>query len=203
MPEADIQQYVSVMKEIKLRIEVINKFLSGQLAAHYVPTTIETVGLQFRKTFELIAFASLAANREEYSKAYTDFEKHWEAAKLVRFLRRVNPTFYPKPVLELPSTDPRAVKQLQDRAGDYLTEAELVEAHGRCGSLMHAANPYGAPIQYDYFQNQFRNWLLRTMNLLNTHQVHLPGDPGFWLVHMQEHGHNDVAFYRFSPPPKQ
>jgi hypothetical protein len=202
MPEADIQKYAGVMKEIKLRVEVINKFLSGQLAAHYVPPTIETIGLQFRKIFELIAFASLTANREEYSKAYSDFEKDWEAAKLVKRLRLINPKFYPRPVEELPSQDPRAERQLQYRFGDYLTEQELVEAHGRCGSLMHAANPYGAPIQYDYFQKQFPTWRQRTMNLLNNHQVHLPGVPGFWLLHMQERGHNEVAYYRFAPPDK-
>jgi len=200
MPEADIEKYAGVMKEIKLRVEVVNKFLSGQLAAHYIPTTVETVGLQFRKIFELIAFASLAANREEYSKLYKDFESHWEAARLVKLLRRINPMFYPKPVVELPSKDPRASRQLSDLIGDYLTEEELVEAHGRCGGLMHAANPYGAPIKYDYFEKQFRTWLQRTMNLLNSHQVHLPGVPGFWLVHMQEHGHNEVAYYRFAPP---
>ena len=67
---------------------------------------------------------------------------------------------------------------------------------------MHAANPYGEPIQYDYFQMQFPKWLRRIMNLLNSHQVHLPGVPGFWLVHMHEIGHNEVAYYRFDPPPK-
>ena len=200
MPEADIGKYASVMQEIKLRVDVINKFLSGQLAAHYVPPTVETVGLQFRKIFELIAFASLTANHEEYANAYSDFEKHWEAARLVKGLRRINPMFYPKPVVEVDSKDPRAVKQLQDRIGDYLTEDELIEAHGRCGSLMHAANPYGAPIPYDYFQNHFPKWLQRTMNLLNSHQVHLQGVPVFWLIHMQEHGHNEVAYYRFAPP---
>jgi hypothetical protein len=198
--DSDIQKYSEVMKEIKLRIEVIHRFLSGKLGAHYVPTTVETVGLQFRKTFELVAFASLAANREEYSNAYSDFAKHWEAAKLVRGLRHVNPNFYPKPVVETPTTDPRALHQLKNRQNDYLTEDELVEAHGRCGGLMHAANPFGNAIEYEYFQQRFPDWLTRTMNLLNNHQVHMLGDLGFYLVHMKEPGHEDVRWYRFEPP---
>ena len=81
MEQGDIEKYGAVMKEIKLRTEVITLFLSGQREALYGATTIETIGLQFRKIFELIAFASLAANRQDYSLSYRDFEKHWEAAK--------------------------------------------------------------------------------------------------------------------------
>jgi hypothetical protein len=56
-----MKKYAAIMKEIKLRTEVIRLFLSGACDAHYVPTTVETIGLQFRKIFELIAFSSLAA----------------------------------------------------------------------------------------------------------------------------------------------
>ena len=63
MDTAHIEKYAVVMKEIKLRKEVIDLFLSGERDAHYEPTTTETLGLQFRKIFELIVFASLAALR--------------------------------------------------------------------------------------------------------------------------------------------
>lgn len=198
--ESDIQIYAGVMKEIKLRVEVINVFLSGKREALYVPTTVETIGLQFRKIFELIAFASLAANRDEYSVVYSDFAKHWEAAKLIKNLRRVNSNFYPKPVIETPTTDPRATHQLKNRPEDYLTEDALVEAHGRCGVLMHAANPFGNAVQYHDYQRKFSVWLTQIMNLLNNHQVHLLGDVGFYLFHMKEHGHEEVRWYRFQPP---
>jgi hypothetical protein len=61
----DIEKYVASMKEIELRTEVIDLCMSGQREARYDTTTIETIGLQFRKVFELIAFASLASNRAE------------------------------------------------------------------------------------------------------------------------------------------
>lgn len=200
MDPTDIQKYISVMKEIKLRIEVINLFLSGRLNAHYEPPTIESIGLQFRKIFELVAFGSLAANRREYSSIYSDFEKHWEAARLVKNLRKFNPNFYPRPVVEVPSDDPRAVHALNNRGPDYLTEDELVQAHGRCGALMHAANPFATPIDYSFFQRSFPIWLTRLMNLLNNHQIHLLGDPGFYLIHMKEERDDEVHWYRFQPP---
>jgi hypothetical protein len=196
MDEADIRKYAGAMKEIKLRIEVITLFLTGQREARYMPTTVETVGLQFRKVFELIAFASLAANRAAYSSAYSDFAKHWEAAKLVKNLRRINLFFYSQPVVETLSLS-GAPRSLAPRQKGYMEEAELVEAHGRCGSLMHAANPFGQPIDHPSYQKAFHTWLPRTMNLLNCHQVHLPGDTGFWVIHMKEDSDDEVHYYRF------
>jgi hypothetical protein len=157
----DIEKYATTTKEIKLRVEVINLFLSGQLAAHYMPTTIETIGLQFRKVFELIAFASLSANCQRYSSVYADFIKHWEAAKLLKNLRRINPNFYPKPVVEVPTNEPPAMHALEARQQDYLTQKELIEAHGRCGKLMHAANPFGKPADYDFYEKSFSTWIAR------------------------------------------
>ena len=203
MDPGDIQKYLSVMKEFKLRVEVITLFLSGRRDAHYIPTTTESVGLQLRKVFELIAFASLAANREEYSSIYNDFTKHWEAARLVKNLRKINASFYPKPVVEAPSENPVAVHALKNRDPDYLTEAELVEAHGRCGALMHAANPFADAIDYPFYQRNFPTWLTGVMNLLNNHQVHLPGDPEFYLIHMKEDSDDEVHWYRFQPPESQ
>jgi hypothetical protein len=81
-----------------------------------------------------------------------------------------------------------------------LTEDELVEAHGRCGALMHAANPFGSAIQYEYYEQKFLTWLTRVINLLNNHQVHLVGNIGFYLFHMKEEGHEEVRWYRFEPP---
>ncbi len=204
MQGTDIEKYAAIMKEIKLRTEVIMIYLRGQRDALYTATSLETVGLQFRKIFELIAFSSLAANRDLYSKAYGDFAKHWEAARLVKNLRRINPLFYPKPVVEVPADQPGVRHALKDRAHDYLTEDELVAAHGRCGSLMHAANPFGQPIDYGLFQRSFPEWMTKIINLLNNHQVHLVGDTGFYLFHMKEEGHEEVRWYRFqrATPPE-
>lgn len=197
----NIETYGSVMKEIKLRTEVIAHFLSGQSKTKYAPTTVETVGLQFRKIFELIVFASLAANRDQYSCVYADFARHGNAAKLVKNLRRINPEFYPKPVVEVPSDHPGIVHELRDRERDYLSQAELVLAHGKCGALLHAANPFAKPIDYVSYQKNYTEWLAKLINLLGNHQVHLPGDRGFWLIHMLEHGKGDeVSWYRFEPP---
>lgn len=191
----NIEKYVAIMKEIKLRTDVINTLLSAECT----PITVEMATLQFRKIFELIAFASLAANHRKYSAVYADFSKHWEATKLLKNLQRINREFYPKPVVETKSDQPNVVIALDDRDQDYLTQAGLIEAHGRCGKLLHAANPFGRPIDYyGFFKTKLPLWRSLFMNLLNTHKVHLVDDTGFYLVHMHEEGKKDeVSWYRF------
>jgi hypothetical protein len=193
MEHANIQRYAEVMKEIKLRVAVISSYSSGERNAKYKAATVETIGLQFRKVFELIAFSSLAANRDLYSRAYSDFAKHWEAAKLLKNLRKINSNFYPEPVVETRTDQPGVVHKLRSRDPDYLTERELV------GSLMHASNPFAQPIDYSFYEGNFPNWMTRIMNLLNNHRVHLPGDTGCYHVHMKETGHDEVRWYRFEP----
>jgi len=149
---------------------------------------------------EQIPDSQVAANRKQYSSAYADFAKHWEAAKLVKNLQRINPDFYPVPVVEAPTDKPLVAYDLRARDHDYLTKNELTEAHGRCGQLMHAANPFGNPIDYAFYQRSFPVWMTKIVNLLGNHKVHLFGEDGFWLVHMQEAGKGqDVSWYGFEP----
>jgi hypothetical protein len=199
MESIDIEKYAANMTEIKLRVALVNVTLAKRPETDFIPMTIEAIGLQFRKVFELVAFATLAANRAQYSLAYRDFAEDWQAAKLLNNLQRINPDFYPKPVIEKKSDQPGIVSSLSDRDQDYLTQSDLVAAHGRCGGLMHAANPFGEPIDYGFYLTNFPIWRTKIMNLLNIHHVHLLGDSGFYLFHMKEEGHNEVRYYRFEP----
>ena len=72
----NMNKYVGVMVEAKLRTTVIDTFLAGMRTTGYKATDIETTGLQFRKMFELLAFASLAAHKELYSETHKDFTSH-------------------------------------------------------------------------------------------------------------------------------
>jgi hypothetical protein len=196
--QTGIEIYAGLMKEIKTRTAVIDRQLRSAPHSEFSASVVEAIALQFRKIFELIAFASLAANKDRYSAVHSDFAKHWQAAKLMKQLRDVNPDFFPKPVVENPATTPGAVHSLDDRAHGYLTESDLIEAHGRCGRILHSANPFDAPIDYKYFADTVPVWRQKYVNLLNNHKVHLVGDTGFWLVHMQEVGHDDVSYYYFA-----
>ena len=179
MAEPDIQKYCGVMEEVKLRMAVIDFFLFGQGNAMYMPTTLETVCLQLRKILELVAFSSLIANKAAYSSAYKDFAKHWNAGELLKSLARINPQFYPHPVVEAPTDKPAVKHELKDRDSDYLTKNEFADVYGRCGVIMHAANPYGSGIDYDFYKANPPLWRSRIVNLLNNHQIRLVGEAEF------------------------
>ena len=66
--------------------------------------------------------------------------------------------------------------------------------------MAHAANPYGKGIDYEYYARRLPDWRTRIMNLLNTHDIHLFGNPGMYVIHMSEHGDDRVKFYKFQPP---
>jgi hypothetical protein len=201
-PEPDIQKYCDQMEEVKTRIAVIDFYITGAGHALYKPTTIESAALQLRKTMEVIAMASLIANKDLYSKAHADFAKKWHAGELLKSLQKINPDFYPKPVVETPVDKPPALHQLKERQPDFLTKAEFEEVYGRCGVILHSANPFGNVINYDFFALLVGETRTKIVNLLNNHQIRLVGEPGFYLIHMKENQDDKVHYYRFQPAPR-
>jgi hypothetical protein len=196
---SDIETYAKLMKEIKARMAVVEFFLSGKGHALYEPPTLECVGLQIRKILELIAFGSLAANKDIYSAIYAKFSKEWHAGELLQNIKKVNSDFYPVPVIEEPSPQPGVKSHLREMTDGFLSQQEFVEVYGRCGSLMHSANPYGTRIDYAYFKSELPKWQAKIIQLLHSHQVHLLNHPGFYLIHMKEPGHDEVSYYEFRP----
>ncbi|HEY4355114.1 MAG TPA: hypothetical protein VGN16_05135 [Acidobacteriaceae bacterium] len=202
--ESGIRQYSNLMAEIKRRSRVIHALMSGSNSTVYLPTTIETIGLQFRKIFELIAFASLSANKKLYAATYADFAKHWQASKLINNLKRINPAgFYPIPITITPSLKPNVKSEFSRKTKGFLTPDELILAHGRCGKLMHANNPYGQEIDYEFYNRGFSDWFSKIVGLLNAHQVSLAEDTAgvFWLVQINDFSTDDVSYNLFSRVP--
>jgi hypothetical protein len=173
--------------------------MSGKNAVLYMPTTAETIGLQFRKILELIVFASLTANKKLYATAYANFSKHWEASKLIGNLRRLNPGFYPVPIIITPDPAPHIRSAFALRTVGFLTADQLIQTHGRCGKLLHAANPFGQVIDYDFYHQSFVEWHRLIIGLLNCHQVRLPNEPNMWLIQMGDFSTDDVSYNIFVP----
>ena len=80
----DIQRYVQCMEIIKLRIEVINKFLSMELSTGMPTPDIECICLQFRMVFESMALSSLCAHRVRYEQIKKTFSKEWDPNKIIK-----------------------------------------------------------------------------------------------------------------------
>ncbi len=202
MKVPDIVKYCDIMEEVKRRISVIDFFLNGGGHALFEPTTLESIGLQVRKILELIAMASLVANKKEYTKVYSNFSKTWNAEYLIKDLARVNPDFYPKPIIEAPSEEAGVKNHLVERVGDILTQKEFIKVYKKCGAILHANNPIGRKISYEYYKQNIPEWRLRIINLLNNHQIKLVNEIGFYLIHMKEDRDEKVHFYTFEAREK-
>ena len=168
MKKTDIVMYCNVMEEIKRRTSVIDFFITGSGHALFEPTTLESMALQIRKILELIAMATLVANKNEYKKVYSNFAKAWNAEYLLK-------------------------------DNDYLTKKEFTKVYKKCGAIMHASNPLGRKIGYEYYKNSIPDWRQKIINLLNNHQIRLIGHEGFYLIHMKEDRDDKVHFYEFKP----
>lgn len=194
-----IRLYALQMREIKRRMEVIDNFLLAGGHAIYRPTTTEFACLQVRHILELIAFASLCANKKVYSQVHSDFAKQWNAELLLRDLARVNPDFYPIPKIERPSDDPKVKTHLHDMSDGFLTQEEFFFVYKKCGAMMHAKNPFGSKTGHHYFEKILPLWREKIIRLLSNHSVKVLGHPGFWQIHTYEAGDDEVHFYEFVP----
>ena len=194
-------KYIEQMEEIKRRIEAVEKIVEVSIGRLYLPVVTESVYLQFRKILELIAMASLVVNEEAMEEFGTSMQKlrgEWNGYRILKQVEAINPNFYPVPIVEKPSDDPRIKVKLENNANDYLTKDMFSELYNeRCGRILHADNPLNEQTNYSELWDEGPLWKMRIMELLNTHQINLVGHEGFHLVHMQEEHDKSVHMYQF------
>lgn len=202
MNESDISKYCNLMEEVKRRMNVIDALHADNGRTLYEATAIESIYLQFRKILELVAMGSLIANKKIMTDAYKNIEKSWNAEYILNDIKRLNPDFYPKPIVEKPSSSPEAISDWENKNDDYLTQREFVKLYKRAGAIAHADNPLGKKTNYGSYKSQVLVWRKKIMNLLNSHLIRLVSDENIYLIHMKEDRDNKVHGYTFSPVKK-
>jgi hypothetical protein len=195
--EPDIQAYTSVMEEIRRRTDLVSALYDEKIKVMYKATQVESMVLQVRMITELIALASLAANKEIFEDNQRKFEKHWNPAKIIKDLKALNPRFYPQPIVEVPSKTAGIMNDLVAVTTGFMTPEELVAAHGRCAHVLHARNPYGKPTDYGAYQGIVLTWMEKINRLLNCHQIQLLDSERIYIVHMKEKRDGRVHMYTF------
>ncbi|MBC3877610.1 hypothetical protein H8K38_07310 [Undibacterium sp. FT79W] len=178
-----IEKYAECMEEIKKRSEVIRAFLDGRCNALYKQTTAESICLQVRKILELIALASLVANKEEYAKNRANFAKDWHAKRILQSIEEINPKFYPSPSTQILEEATGKVMEIKPIKSGFLTRRDFENIYDRCGGLLHAQNPFAASKDIDDFLKVVPAWFEKIKNLLNHHQAQLVQENlQFWVV---------------------
>src|SRR5688572_32558483 len=101
MQQADPTMYCDLMAEVRGRFKVLHAVVNKKLDLGSDLARLEFSGLLLRKSLEQIALGSLISNRNAFCKAYSNFEKSWNARLILQDIERVNPEFYPRPVEEV------------------------------------------------------------------------------------------------------
>lgn len=186
MEPSDLNQYCVVMAEIHRRCGVIWALQHGTCSTPHVDTTIETTLLQLRKVLELVALSSLVAHKATYQSHHADFKKAYRPKDILDRLGRVHPTFYPVPGRLRRSTS-AGVYELDLTAipeKEFLTKTEFSDVYWRCGAAMHAQNPFGEPLDLDYYNLKIPRWMRKIAQLLQVHMVTLFGNERAYVVQM-------------------
>jgi len=186
------------MVEIKRRIEVISSLIRKEVIVKFHATHVETMVLQLRMILELIALSSLAANREIFKNNRKKFEDHWRVSKIIKDVEGLNRNFYPMPIVQIDTPDGPAEQEFIVRTEGFLTKDELVEVHGRCGDVLHAANPYDKKPNYIKFEQDIPTWVTKIMTLLANHKIQLLDDDNFYFVRMEDPTDKRVHLYTYS-----
>jgi len=195
------RQYVDQMEAIKRRTAAIKKLseiaATGQISPEIAT---ESIYLQFRKILELIAMSSLVANKQAMKKVNQSMmKKLWRGSEILKRIERINPDFYPVPLIEKPHPDPIVKTDLVDKTDGFLSRAEFRRLYNLCGSFMHADNPLGRKkTDYEALWKKGPEWQNKIMELLGCHKIRLVDQDGFYLVHMNEERDGRVHMYQFA-----
>lgn len=189
--------YCTLMNEVKNRTFAVIQILNGQTTTAYKATDIEFMCLQIRKILELISMGSLVMNKDLFEEIGQKYAQYWNAKYILSDIERLNPDFYPIPIIEVPSDKKKIVNNLQNKASGFLTRNKFVTVYDKCGMMMHASNPFGSKYDYEFYNKQITEWLDLIIELLNSHLIHIKGIDGFYLIHMQEDGKEGVHGYYF------
>ena len=192
---ADIQIYCECIGEVRTRLDVVQSLIDGGITTAVGRFNVETIFLQFRKTLELIAFASLTANRAAYSTVHRKFSDHWKAKAMLDALKQVNPDFYPV-ALDPPQETAPGIKHFSRPSDGFMTIAEFASLYDAASELIHTRNPFSTRSPVIEIVYPAQEWVSRIRRLLAWHLMHLVGGDK-WIVNVPVAG--DVQAWPASP----
>jgi hypothetical protein len=183
---ADTRLYINCMEEIRDRVNLVQSVGTGQTTTGRQVFDVELVFLQLRKILELIAYASLTANKEKYAAAHAQFAKHWRAKSMLQELEKINPDFYPMPIGQ-PQLQPNGVNHFPVVVDGFLTKEDFALLYDKTSDILHVGNPFGVQAPKLNIKCSVKDWLSRIQTLLRLHIMHLVDDKK-WIVEIPESG---------------
>lgn len=198
MPVDILNKYANCMEEIKKRTAVVHGFLRRELHAIYLQTTVESICLQIRKILEVLALASLVANKSAYEKHRRNFQRDWNGKRILEMLDKANPNFYPYPSEQVISPESGEVVEVRRITSGYLSRTDYEDLYDKCCDILHASNPFsGRQQEIQSFLDDTPAWMEKIRVLLNHHHVQLIDERVQLWVLMQAKHDGQVHVWEF------
>ena len=182
---ADRTRYGEVLAQIVTRLQGARTYLGED------PTraNVEYAALQMRMTLELIVVGSLVTNRTAIDATASALAK-MRVNQARELAKTVNPEYWPKPVhIEGNVMDGKTVE-------GALTEQKWRGEWGFVSDLLHARNPFRAPLDERKAHERLVRLMSEVMTLLNHHIVTLADTNFLLLGQMDESGSHVTPFQR-------
>ena len=187
----DTAIYVTCMEKVRERINIIQTIQRGNITTGIEYLNSELIFVQFRKVLELIAFASLTANREKYTEAYADFQRDGRAKKILAKIEKLNPDFYPVPLGE-PTPDasghPNVFHFNRPAPHEALTRSEFETLFDLSSEILHMRSPFSTKDSATNIIYPVERWVLKIQKLLTVHMMHLVDTSMKWIVRIPREG---------------
>lgn len=144
----------------------------------------EILGIQLRKSLELVALAALSANRPHYEKAYQGIENAWNAKEILKQIAKLHPHYYPTPI-HLGGLDPEGHKRFEKLTSGFLTKDQFISIYDKLGGVLHAWNPHKRAPRRVGSDIDFPKWFKLLEGLLSLHYFHLPDDDSIYVCELR------------------
>jgi hypothetical protein len=181
---ADLTKYCSCLQEVRKRIDLARRIIAAAPAINDPEIQAEILGIQLRKSLELVALATLSANRPFYESAYRGIENAWNAKEILKAVGAVHPNFYPTPI-RLAGLDANGHKRFEKLSSGYLTREQFISTYDKLGGVLHAWNPHRREPRRVGSGIDFAKWFDRLERLLLLHFFHLPNDDSIYVCELR------------------
>jgi hypothetical protein len=189
--------YSNYMEDVKSRLAVVKTVSGAQISMGSELFDYEFVSVQLRKSLELVAFASMAANKKLYAEAHANFAKHWRAKKTLSSLELLHSDFYPQPI-RLDHVKESGAKHFEHIRNGYLTKEDFVTLYDQCSEVLHTRNPFTKKNRHIDFKHSVVEWVQKIESLLRLHLMRFVDREEVWVVEMYS-GDGKVHTFRASP----
>jgi hypothetical protein len=189
MSEIELQTiYLNRISEALARLDACTSFLEMHKTAKDA-YFLDAAVLQVRKSMESLAFAAIAPNRAEYeafrasAEKSSDFRKDYNARAILQYLGKINPDFYPTPLLA-PIKNAEGIWHFERKTDNYLTKKQFESFYDRLGKYLHADNPWGDDKVLQNLKSDLPGVVDKIRTLLEWHftVIRTPHFNGIWVI---------------------